>query len=860
MPSLSPFPLRTEALNMNRPRDLVVYLPWGAGVTAGLTGVLLASCLSAPAQAPLPQSVGTATAVKPSEWNAKPVDGSPGVNPPPISGHNLILKESFKDGKSLPWTTSFTVPGDGSSAVENGELCVAVKNKGVNRWDVQLRHRDMVIEKGHTYSVKFTMHATQKTRAVAKIGMSGPPYREYFSQTLDLEPGRQIFKGIFTMQADDDATPELAFHLGGNMAADAKEPFSVCVDDVHVEDPQFMPNAVVVSEPIARVLVNQTGYFPRLAKVATVKAATPAPWELRDSSSHAVATGTTTAFGPDAASGDSVSLADFSSFTQEGSGFTLAVGSDVSHPFDISNSLYTKLKYQALAYFYHTRSGIEIKLPFAGEAQWTHPAGHLSEPPNRGDRKVACAPDSGCTYSLDVTGGWYDAGDHGKYVVNGGVSVWTLLDAFERARFLGSSVGDFGDGKLNIPEKANGAPDLLDEARWEIEFELKMQVPEGEKLAGMVHHKVHDKVWTALGLAPQDDPIERLLYAPSTAATLNMAANAAQAARLWRGVDKAFSEKCLLAAEKAWKAAEAHPAIFAKPGGVGGGPYEDDNVTDEFYWAAAELFITTKKPVYREYVTHSPHFKRVPATTGGGGPDSGIATPLTWGNVQSLGSISLAVVPNGLPAGELDAIRKNIVASADAYLELASKQGYRVPFKPGAKGYPWGSNSFILNNLIIIALAHDITHDAKYLNGVAEGMDYILGRNPLDQSYVTGYGERPLQNPHHRFWAHQANHKFPKAPPGIVSGGPNSGLEDPYVQAAGLKGCAPETCFLDNIEAWSVNEITINWNSPLFWVAAFLDEQGQRGPKAGRHAAEGKGKAAVEGKPRTKSKTKGQEH
>jgi endoglucanase len=99
----------------------------------------------------------------------------------------------------------------------------------------------------------------------------------------------------------------------------------------------------------------------------------------------------------------------------------------------------------------------------------------------------------------------------------------------------------------------------------------------------------------------------------------------------------------------------------------------------------------------------------------------------------------------------------------------------------------------------------------------------------MDQSYVTGYGKRPLVNPHHRFWSHQANSKFPTAPAGLVSGGPNSGLEDPYVKAAGLKGCAPEKCFVDNIEAWSANEITINWNAPLAWVAAFLDE---RAPKA----------------------------
>ena len=100
-----------------------------------------------------------------------------------------------------------------------------------------------------------------------------------------------------------------------------------------------------------------------------------------------------------------------------------------------------------------------------------------------------------------------------------------------------------------------------------------------------------------------------------------------------------------------------------------------------------------------------------------------------------------------------------------------------------------------------------------------------MGRNPLDQSYVTGWGDRPLENPYHRFWCHQANPKYPVPPPGILSGGPNTGFEDPYMQSAGLNGCAPQKCFLDNGEAWSANEVTINWNAPLFWVTAYLDEK-----------------------------------
>jgi endoglucanase len=714
-----------------------------------------------------------------------------GAAPPPLVGHNLIYNESFNEGtKALPWTASFSAPGDGHAVVENGELCIEVTNKGVNRWDAHLRQQHLVLQKGHTYHVQFKMHATQKTRAYLKIGQAGPPYHEFWKLLYNLDTTPKVFSGTFTMMDPDDPGVEMAFHVGGMLAKTATVPFKVCVDDARIDDPQFTPKPEELPPPIPAVLVNQVGYFPRLDKLAVVKNPAAVGWELRNAQNQVVASGTTVPFGPDPASGDKVSVADFSAYTTEGSGYTLKVGADVSHPFDIRPDIYGKLKYDALAFYYQQRSGIPIELPYAGDPTLVRAAGHIDVPPNKGDKHVPCAPGSGCTYSLDVSGGWYDAGDQGKYVVNAGISVWTLLNWWERTQHLGSSAADFGDGKMNIPENKNGVPDLLDEARWELEFEMKMQVPEGEKLAGMAHHKVHDLKWAPDTMAPADDPIERYLQPPSTAATLNLAANGAQCARVWHHIDKAFAAKCLAAAERAWDAAKANPAIYAPEGGEGGGPYDDKDVTDDFYWAATELYITTKKPELKELITKSEHFKKV---TKDWDDNPGIKSSMTWADTRALGSISLAIVPNGIDRKDIEEIKKNIAARGDDLLDVISKQGYRMPFGLPAKGYPWGSTSFVLNNSLILALANDFTHEAKYLNGVAMGMDYILGRNAIDQSYITGYGERALQNP--------------------------------YVQGAGLKGCAPQKCFLDNGGAWSVNEVTINWNAPLVWVTSFLDEK-----------------------------------
>ena len=201
---------------------------------------------------------------------------------------------------------------------------------------------------------------------------------------------------------------------------------------------------------------------------------------------------------------------------------------------------------------------------------------------------------------------------------------------------------------------------------------------------------------------------------------------------------------------------------------------------------------------------------------------------MTWQQVGGLGTISIAVVPNGLGPRPIKAARAQIVDKADEYLNLISGQGYRLPLKAAKDGkYPWGSNSFVLNNMVIMALAYDFTKQEKYLTGVLEGMNYVLGVNAMGQSYISGYGSRPLLNPHHRFWSNQVDQKFPTAPPGCVSGGPNSSLQDPYAKAAGLPGCKPQKCFIDHIESWSTNEITINWNSPFAWLTAWLDEHAE---------------------------------
>lgn len=557
----------------------------------------------------------------------------------------------------------------------------------------------------------------------------------------------------------------------------------------------------VPAAPGQKISVNQVGYFtdaPKIGAFASERK-TPQAWLLKDANGQTVLSGNTVVKKYDRASGDIVHQVDFSAYVTPGKGYTLEAGGLTSDPFEIGSGLYSGLKLDALRYFYLSRSGLELEERFAGA--WARPAGHVS------DSKVGCYAGvdsvgkqwSACPYSLNALGGWYDAGDYGKYVVNGGIAVWTLLNAYER------NPAAFADGVLNIPESGNGVADILDETRWEMEFLLNMQVPDDQPLAGMVHHKLHGLQWDAMPGLPPVQSNTRFLFPPSTAATLNLAATAAQAARVWKSVDADFSARCLKAAEAAWQAALAHPDMLAAEfPKLGGGAYGDAKVTDEFYWAAVELYLTTGRPEYQQSFSTSSDYL---STRG-----------MSWGDVAPLGTISLAMVQQDAKA------RAALVKSAEEILAIVvgDANGYASPLL--ASGYEWGSNSTVLNRAIVLALAYDFGGDVRFLNAAIEGMNTLLGRNALNFSFVSGYGTQALAHPHHRFWANQPASGFPPPPPGVLAGGPNGNPDDPTARAAGLVGKPPAKSYTDEMGSYTTNEVAINWNAPLAWLAAALDE------------------------------------
>jgi len=685
------------------------------------------------------------------------------------------------------------------------------------------------------------------------------------------------------------------------------------------------------------VEVNQVGYYPNGKKVATVVLSDgdtqKYDYEIKDASGKTVYSGTTDGNTQYDKSGawDYTQQIDFTDFTTEGKGYTLTVAGKTSLPFDIDKNLYEKYNEKsmltyALNYFYQNRAmdtddqyipspqtvdGSSKTLGRKDSNHWPNDTAYIAD-------KWVYIYTSKPSYSqsIDVSGGWFDAGDYGKYVVNGGISLWTLMNMYERSKMVGKA-DKFGDDSsvMTIPENKNGIPDILDECKIELDFFLKMIRDDG-----MVYHKAHDYKWTGLAVAPYDQnengkenkaPM-RIVKPVTYAATLNASAAFAQAARLFKDYDAAYAKAMEDAAIKTYAAAQKNYKPFTSWGGdtkgeggisadimyapldqnKGGGPYGDTEVSDEFYWAACELYITTGDKTYYDelmkYGTNAYGTDNAKAleisTTLVGGENNGSFSLFTWGTLNSVGSISLYVnsqdmLDKGLlTQDEVNTLKAQVLKAADSVLEVQNKSAYGIPYvghdydttvwKYDAAsgkgesqtlslegGYEWGSNSMVINNSMALALAYDASKDVKYIDGVTTAMDYLMGRNPLEQGYVTGYGEHPTKYPHHRFWSGQLNsNDFPYAPYGVLSGGPNSNMEDPMVQGQGYKvgSIAPMKCYLDNVEAWSVNECTINWNSPLCWVASFLDDEA---PNIVRDSSDTKPTTTTDGKTTTTETT-----
>jgi endoglucanase len=537
---------------------------------------------------------------------------------------------------------------------------------------------------------------------------------------------------------------------------------------------------VYVTDENQYIRFNQVGYYPRAIKEFLVADHKAESFVILNFKGKIVYEGKLVDKGNWEVSGEKLLHGDFTALTKAGPFYIQLNTGITSAPFMIAPRVYETGLDAAIKSFYFQRASMAIEKQYGGIYQ--RGAGHP-------DDQCIFHPSTGKEEgTLNSPGGWYDAGDYGKYVVNAAISAGQMLNLLE---MLPKAIA--GD-QLIIPESGNGIRDLLDEIRYELDWVATMQDEDGG-----VFHKL-----TALNFAdfimPEEYELDRYIIGKGTSSSLNFAAVMAQASRVFAEIDPDFSSRILISAERAWEWALENDSIpFRNPEDVFTGEYGDDQFDDDFYWAAAELYVSTGKENYLEAI---------------GSNDQAYIHQITnsWKFfIRNMGFHTLLIT-----APDLDpALREKHLALSDEILtNMAS-----IPYGISIDHFEWGSNSDVLNQAMILCIAHHLSGDQKYLDGAIRNTDYIFGKNATGYSFLTGFGSKQVMHPHHRPSGADA---IDEPVPGFIVGGPNKDKQDRH--EVKYASDYPAKSFEDVEPSYASNEVCLNWNAPAVFVLGYLEE------------------------------------
>jgi endoglucanase len=535
----------------------------------------------------------------------------------------------------------------------------------------------------------------------------------------------------------------------------------------------------------SKICLNQLGFLPDGTKAATIGGRANS-FLIRSMKDHSVAfRSPLSAPSLDRASGDTVQIADFSALRAPGEYRIELESGAISDGFPIRHDAYDHALLLAMRSFYGQRCGYPVDLG----GGYAHPKCHL---------EAAFHPSSGKTGSCEIRGGWHDAGDYGRYIVNSGITVATLLWAWE---LYGASLRDLA---LQIPESGGRVPDVLTEIQWNLQWMLALQDSDG----GVWQKQTRDDFCGFI--MPQDEAGPNYVIgtgsAPfkGTSATADLAAVMAIAARCYSAYAPAFSQQCLQASVSAWKWCQKNPnVLFKNPAGIRTAEYGDNDCRDEVLWATAELWRTTGDETYQQA------FMALQ-------PLSGIIIDVPSATqMSSFGYWSYALAGRKGSEAAIAAIRQATLKSAREFVHQSSVNGYGNSL--ALEDYVGASNFTAANQALLLLIADQFEADSAYINCALNNLHYLLGRNCFGISWLTQAGTRPYQHPHHR---PSAADNIVAPWPGLLSGGPNANPSDPVTKALGQQ--PPMRMYVDDQSAWSSNEPAVNGNAALVFVLAGL--------------------------------------
>ncbi|MCG2614384.1 glycoside hydrolase family 9 protein [Terrimonas sp. NA20] len=557
-----------------------------------------------------------------------------------------------------------------------------------------------------------------------------------------------------------------------------------------------------VSAQQPAVLCNQIGFYPNGPKKAIVTGGKAERFYIVNlADAKEVSAGKPEGVVPSSNSSLQCQEIVFTGLTKPGHYKIVVPGIDSPAYFSVDPTIHREAAAAAVKGYYFQRVSMPLDKQYAGI--WARPAGHPDTSIIIHASAATAKRPEGAVIS--TPGGWYDAGDYNKYIVNSGITMGTLLSAYE-------DFPDYFDSlSTNIPESKNGIPDLLDEVLYNLRWMLTMQDP----YDGGVYNKCTNAGFDGI-IMPDAANKPRYVVQKGTAATLDFAAVTAQASRVFAKYKKqlpGLSDSCLTASIKAWNWSIENPALAYnqdlmnktfKPE-ISTGGYGDRSFKDEWYWAGVELYITTGKDLYAEAVKkYSDAVNVLPG----------------WPDVGMLGSFSLIRFASKRPLGKdmSQPVHALVLRLANELTEGSKRNAFCTPMGGKKTDFIWGSNAVAANQGWLLVNAYFISGEEKYLHGALANLDYLLGRNATGYSFLTGFGKQSTKHPHHR---PSMADDIDAPVPGLLAGGPNSKA---IVQdKCEYRFTEAETMYTDVACSYASNEIAINWNAPFVYLAAAME-------------------------------------
>jgi hypothetical protein len=563
----------------------------------------------------------------------------------------------------------------------------------------------------------------------------------------------------------------------------------------------------------AWIRINLLGYKPTGAKAAvwcTKSAASIQSFQLVDADNKKVVLNKKVdlMFGPYGPFSTTARL-DFSSFTKSGS-YYLQAGNVRSPVFTIGEDVYKGTADFCLRYMRQQRSGFN---PFLNDSCHTDDGYTIYGP----------MPDS---THLDVSGGWHDASDYLQYVTTSANATWHLLAAYRDFPTV------FTDSLLsNGLAGRNDTADILDEAKWGLQWLLKMHPNENWMFNQLADDRDHMGMRIPKMDSFYDKGFERPVYYASGKPqgigryknrTKGVASTAGKFSSAFSLGSQVFDKDQQFAALLKKRSLSAYNKGLRQPGVCQTAPgrapyfYEEDNWTDDMELAAVQLYTLQKEKrflgnaiTYADLEPHTPWL----------GTDT--AKHYQWYPFINVGHYELAKILKGNE-------KKRIT---DYYRAGITKVKLKATKNAFFRGIPfiWCSNNLTTSFAIQCYWYEQLTGDRQFRDLAQANFDWLFGCNPWGTSFVYGlpeYGDTPV-DPHSAF-THLKNYPIDG---GLVDGPVYGSI---YRKLIGITLYQPDeyaqfqsdlVVYHDDYGDYSTNEPTMDGTASLIYLLALMEER-----------------------------------